>query len=44
MAVLGRLKEDLQASALPFRVDVSDWHRLSSEFQALIRNRCEKVI
>lgn len=27
------LKEDLDESALPFRVDILDWHRISSEFK-----------
>lgn len=34
--VLIRLKEDFEASDLPFRVDLLDWHRISPEFRAVI--------
>lgn len=33
---LGALKEAFEESDLPFRVDVVDWHRISSQFQKLI--------
>lgn len=32
----GQLREAFQASILPMRVDVLDWHRLSPEFQAIV--------
>lgn len=34
--VLIRLKEDFEASSLPFRVDLLDWHRITKEFQVVI--------
>lgn len=33
---VGELKEAFQESALPFRVDVADWHALSDDFKHAI--------
>ncbi len=33
---LGELRDALQRSSLPFRVDISDWHRVSESFRAVI--------
>ena len=41
--VLGRLKEAFEESDLPFRVDVLDWHAISSSFQKVIEKKYEVV-
>lgn len=33
------LKEAFQESALPFRVDILDWHRISDNFKKIIEKR-----
>jgi predicted nucleotidyltransferase len=38
---LSRLKEALQASTLPMRVDVLDWYGISEEFRGVIEERYE---
>ena len=37
------LKEDFEESALPFRVDVLDWHAISKEFQKVIDKKYEVI-
>lgn len=38
---LGTLREACQASTLPMRIDIVDWHRISPEFQAVIAAQYE---
>lgn len=38
---LNRLKEALQESTLPIRVDVLDWYSISEEFRRVIEERYE---
>ena len=38
LSILGALEEALQASDLPFRVEVVDWHRISEPFREVIRS------
>ena len=40
---LGHLKEALQESDLPMRVDVLDWHSISESFQKVIERDCVVV-
>jgi len=35
------LKDALEFSALPMRVDLLDWHRMSAEFRQNIEPQCE---
>lgn len=37
------IKEAFEESDLPFRVDVLDWHSLSSSFKQAIETRCVKL-
>ena len=41
--VLGDLKDDLEESDLPFRVDVLDWNAISPEFRKVIEQGYEVV-
>lgn len=40
---LGRLKDALEESTLPFRVDVLDWHDISDNFREIIRGDCTVI-
>ncbi len=40
---MSRLKEALQESTLPIRVDVLDWHSISEEFRAVIEEGYEVI-
>ena len=40
---MARVKDDFEASDLPFRVDVLDWRRISPEFQKTIETRFEII-
>ena len=40
---LRRLKEAFEESDLPFRVDVLDWHAISSAFRGVIEKKYEVV-
>lgn len=40
---LGRLKDALEESTLPFRVDVLDWHDISDNFREIIRDDCTVI-
>jgi len=42
LIVLSKLKEELSQSNLPFQVDLSDWHRITPEFQKLIKANSEE--
>jgi len=37
LRVLGQLREAFEASELPFRVDVLDWHAVPESFHAIIQ-------
>jgi predicted nucleotidyltransferase len=39
-----KLKEALQNSKLPFRVDLLDWHRISDNFKKIIQNNYQVLI
>ena len=39
--VLGGLREAFEESDLPIRIDVLDWHAISPEFQAVIKEGYE---
>lgn len=41
--LLFKIKETFEESTLPFRVDVLDWHRISSEFQQIIEQGFEVI-
>ncbi len=41
--LLVNLKEAFEESELPFRVDVLDWHAISSEFQKVIEKGYEVI-
>jgi len=41
---LGSIREALDESDLPFRVDIQDWHGISKEFQAVIEQRYEAIM
>lgn len=38
-AIYYTLKDNLEFSDLPFRVDLMDWHRLSQDFQQIVREQ-----
>ena len=38
--VLNKLKDTLEESTLPFRVDVLDWHDISENFKEMIKAEC----
>jgi predicted nucleotidyltransferase len=40
---LFELKEKFSESALPFRVDISDWNALTPEFQEVISSHLVKI-
>ena len=40
---MGRLREALQASPLPFRVELVDWHRCSKNFQDIMAENNQLV-
>lgn len=40
---MSRLKEALQESTLPIRVDVLDWHGISEEFKGVIKEGYEVI-
>ena len=40
---LDHVKSSFEESSLPFRVDVLDWHRISSEFQRNIEKNCTVI-
>jgi type I restriction enzyme S subunit len=39
LSLLGRLRDDLSDSALPFRVDLVDWATTDAPFREIIRSR-----
>jgi uncharacterized protein len=41
--ILFALKEEFENSDLPFRVDLTDWHRISNEFQEIILKQYEAL-
>ena len=41
--LLGKLIEDLQESSLPYRVEIIDWHTISSEFQKIVKKDGEML-
>lgn len=42
--IIEKIKEAFQESTLPYRVDVSDWHSLSPEFQKVIETSGYEVL
>jgi predicted nucleotidyltransferase len=42
--LLERLRNTFSISDLPILVDVSDWHRLTPEFRALVESNCEELL
>jgi len=43
LSLLALIEEDFSESDLPFKVDVIDWQRISTEFQDLIRREWKKL-
>ena len=43
LQTMGRLREALQESTLPFRVDLVDWHSSSDEFREIMEAGSERV-
>ena len=39
LQILGDLKEELEESNIPFRIDIIDWHRISKSFQEIINKK-----
>ena len=42
-SITRKIKEEFQESNLPFRVEIVNWHRMSLEFQDLIRKDLIKI-
>jgi predicted nucleotidyltransferase len=42
-ATLGKIKEAFEECTLPFRVDILDWHGISSEFKKIIEQGYEVI-
>lgn len=42
--VLGDLREALDDSNLPFRVDLVDWHRIDDAFRGIIQEKHEVLV
>lgn len=36
LSILSKLKEELSNTAIPYRVDLSDWHRIDDAFRAIV--------
>jgi len=43
-SVYYQIKDAMEESVLPFKVDVLDWHRISPSFQKIIQKKYEIVI
>ena len=43
LQLLDQLKNDFEESDLPFRVDLSDWHRVSETFKSCIEEGMVKI-
>ncbi len=39
--VVMRMKEELEESDIPFRVDILDWHEISDDFKKIISKKYE---
>ncbi len=41
LKVVTRMKEELEESDIPFRVDILDWHEISNDFKKIINKNYE---
>ena len=41
--VMMQLKDDFEESDIPFRVEILDWHAISSEFKRIIEQKYEII-
>lgn len=41
LKVMTRMKEELEESDIPFRVDIIDWHEISDDFKSIINENYE---